>query len=159
MSEPVTNTISTAKDTPVIQMREIETAMTIANGKTMVMGGMIQEKLSDDLNSIPIISDIPYLGRLFGNTNQNTTRTEMLVLVTGYIVDEKGKVEEMIKRYNEAVKTLSKFEGDIATAHAEDIKREERIRRKKEEALKKAKNVVNVLDNEVPSEKTEEKGQ
>lgn len=159
VSEPVTNTISTAKDTPVIQMREIETAMTIANGKTMVMGGMIQEKLSDDLNSIPIISDIPYLGRLFGNTNQSTTRTEMLVLVTGYIVDEKGKVEEMIKRYNEAVKTLSKFEGEIATAHAEDIKREERIRRKKEEALKKAKNVVNVLDNEVPSEKTEEKGQ
>jgi type II secretory pathway component GspD/PulD (secretin) len=66
--------------------------MTIANGKTMIMGGMIQEKLSDDLNSIPIISDIPILGRLFGNTDQSTSRTEMLVLVTGYIVDEKGKV-------------------------------------------------------------------
>ena len=113
--------------------------MTIANGKTMIMGGMIQEKLSDDLNSIPIISDIPILGRLFGNTDQSTSRTEMLVLVTGYIVDEKGKVEDMIKRYNEAVKALSKFEGEIADAHKADLKREERIRRSKaEKAREKA---------------------
>ena len=131
VSEPVTNTISTAKDTPVIQKREIETAMTIANGKTMIMGGMIQEKISDDLDSIPIISDIPYLGRLFGNTKQSKSRTEMLVLVTGYIVDEKGKVEDMIKRYNEAVKALSIFEGEIAKSHREDQEREARIKREK----------------------------
>ena len=132
VSEPVTNTISTAKDTPVIQKREIETAMTIANGKTMIMGGMIQEKISDDLDSIPIISDIPFLGRLFGNTKQSKSRTEMLVLVTGYIVDEKGKVEDMIKRYNDAVKALSNFEVDIVKAHEEDLKRGEELRRKNE---------------------------
>ena len=55
----------------------------------------------------------------------------MLVLVTGYIVDEKGKVEDMIKRYNEAVKELSRFEGDIARTHEEDMKREARIKREK----------------------------
>ncbi len=133
VSEPVTNTISTAKDTPVIQMREIETSMTIGNGKTMIMGGMIQEKNTDDLNSIPIISDIPFLGRLLGHTNKSKTRTEMLVLVTGYIVDEKGKVEDMIKRYNQAVKELSKFEGEISEAHKIDLEREERIRKEKAE--------------------------
>ena len=143
VSEPVTNTISTARDTPVIQKREIETSMTIANGKTMIMGGMIQEKLSDDLNSIPIISDIPFLGRLFGHTDQSTSRTEMLVLVTGYIVDEKGKVEDMIKRYNEAVKALSKFEGEIADAHAADVKREERIKREKAAKRKAASDAEN----------------
>ena len=131
VSEPVTNTISTAKDTPVIQKREIETSMTIGNGKTMIMGGMIQEKHSDDLNSIPIISDIPFLGRLFGHTDQSKSRTEMLVLVTGYIVDEKGKVEDMIKRYNQAVKELSKFEGKIAETHKTDMEREARIKREK----------------------------
>ena len=131
VSDAVTNTITSVKETPVIQRREIETSMTIANGKTMIMGGMIQERQTDDLNSIPVISDIPVLGRLFGNTNKNTSRTEMLVLVTGYIVDEKGKVEDMIKRYNEAVKELSRFEGDIARTHQEDMKREERIKREK----------------------------
>ena len=131
VSDAVTNTITSVKETPVIQRREIETSMTIANGKTMIMGGMIQERLTDDLNSIPIISDIPILGRLFGNTNVSKSRTEMLVLVTGYIVDEKGKVEDMIKRYNEAVKELSRFEGDIARTHEEDMKREARIKREK----------------------------
>ncbi len=139
VSEPVTNTISTAKDTPVIQKREIETAMTIANGKTMIMGGMIQEKVSDDLDSIPVISDIPFLGRLFGNTKQATSRTEMLVLVTGYIVDEKGKVEDMIKRYNDAVKALSKFEGDIDEAHRKDLEREARIKAQNKAAKESGK--------------------
>ena len=132
VSDAVTNTITSVKETPVIQRREIETSMTIANGKTMIMGGMIQERLTDDLNSVPIISDIPILGRLFGNSNVSKSRTEMLVLVTGYIVDEKGKVEDMIKRYNDAVKELSRFEGDIARTHEEDMKREARIKREKE---------------------------
>ncbi|MBE6367291.1 MAG: type II secretion system protein GspD [Lentisphaerae bacterium] len=152
VSEPVTNTITTAKDTPVIQKREIETSMTIANGKTMIMGGMIQEKVADDLNSIPLISDIPFLGRIFGNTNQSKSRTEMLVLVTGYIVDEKGKVEDMVKRYNEAVKSLSKFEGEIAEAHAEDLIREARIRLEKAE--KKARK-----DAEKAAEKARDAGE
>ena len=151
VSEPVTNTISTAKDTPVIQMREIETSMTIGNGKTMIMGGMIQEKNTDDLNSIPIISDIPFLGRLLGHTNQAKSRTEMLVLVTGYIVDEKGKVEDMIKRYNQAVKELSKFEGDIAMAHKIDMEREERIR--KEKAEKRLKQEAEKLKKETERKK------
>lgn len=132
VSEPIKNTVSTATDTPVIQQRVIDTSMTIANGRTMVMGGMIQEKLTDNLSSLPIIADIPFLSRLFGNTNQSTKRTEMLVLVTGYIVDERGKVEDMIKRYNEAVKTLSKFEGQIAETHAADMDREERLRRERQ---------------------------
>ena len=63
---------------------------------------------------------------------QTKRRTEMLVLVTGYIVDERSKVEDMIKRYNEAVKTLSIFEGKLAEQHEADLKREERIRRERE---------------------------
>ena len=132
VSEPVKNTISTVTDTPVIQKRILETSMTIANGKTMVMGGMIQEKESDDLSSLPLIAEIPILKRLLGNTSQTKRRTEMLVLVTGYIVDERSKVEDMIKRYNEAVKTLSIFEGKLAEQHEADLKREERIRRERE---------------------------
>ena len=136
VSEPVKNTISTVTDTPVIQKRILETSMTIANGKTMVMGGMIQEKETDDLSSLPLIADIPILGRLLGNTNLSKRRTEMLVLVTGYIVDERSRVEDMIKRYNVAVKTLSLFEGKLAEQHEADLKREARIRHEREAEAK-----------------------
>ena len=125
------------KTDSILSANSVKTNWRDSVSQRVAAKGLNLDTLSDDLNSIPIISDIPFLGRLLGHTNQSTQRTEMLVLVTGYIVDEKGKVEDMIKRYNQAVKALSKFEGEIAEAHKIDLEREERIR--KEKAEKKLK--------------------
>jgi len=109
LSNAVTNTTSTTIDSPEITIRQIETSMTVANGQTMVIGGLIQETRKDDLQSVPFVNDIPFLRRLLGSTNASVERTELLVLVTGYIVDEKSRVEELIKRYNEALTSLNQF--------------------------------------------------
>lgn len=122
VTEAIKNTITTATETPVITTRVLNTAMTIANGKTMVIGGMIQEKNSDNLQSIPLIADIPFLRRFFGNTDQSVERTELLVLVTGYIVNGKSPVEEMIRRYNNSAKALSRFENEIEKMNEEDMR-------------------------------------
>ncbi len=129
VSEAVKNTITTAEDTPVINQRVLETAMTINNGRTMIIGGLIQEKTVDKLQSVPVIADIPFLRRLFGNTAQSVQRTEMLVMVTGYIINEKSPVEDMVKRYNNAVRALSLFEGDIDEENRKDVERTLRIKR------------------------------
>lgn len=123
VSEAVTNTITTATDTPVINQRILQTSMTVANGKTMVIGGIIQESLKDQLKSMPIIADIPVLNRLLGNTAMGTERTEMLVMITCYIIDEKSRVEDMVRRYNESVKTLSQFEMTIEKMEISDLER------------------------------------
>ena len=123
VSEAVANTITNATETPVINIRMLETAMSIANGKTMVIGGMIQESVKDNLQSVPFIADIPLLRRLVGNTNQSLRRVELLILITGYIINEKSPVEEMVKRYNNSVKALSLFEGAIEEAEAKDRER------------------------------------
>ena len=98
---------------PNIDQRVVETSMTIAHGKTMVLGGLIQEKKNDTLSSIPIINQIPVLNRLLGSTDASVSRTEILVLVTGYIVNERNKVEELIARYNDALRALNDFEDNI----------------------------------------------
>jgi len=112
--------------------------MTIANGQTMVIGGIIREDNSDELSSVPLVADIPYLRRLFGNTSQYVKRTEMLVLITGYIINEKSPVEEMVRRYNNSVRSLSVFERKLETEHARDMERLRRTR-KEQEALKRAR--------------------
>jgi general secretion pathway protein D len=132
VSEAVSNTITTAKDTPVIDIRKLETAMTIANGQTMVIGGMIQEKNTDRISSVPFVADIPFLRRLFGNTEQGISRTEMLVLITGYIINEKSPVEEMVRRYNNAVRTLSTFERKLEDEHARDVERLKQVKQERE---------------------------
>ena len=107
-------TTSSNINSPTFSKRIVETAMTIANGRTMILGGLIQEKKNDYLDTLPIINQIPLLRRLFGNTNASIERSEILVLITGYIVNEKSPVEEMIKRYNDAIRSLNTFDKDIA---------------------------------------------
>ncbi|MBQ9502698.1 MAG: hypothetical protein IJU70_11120 [Lentisphaeria bacterium] len=109
LSQAVTTTSSQIQS-PTISQRTVETAMTIANGQTMVIGGLIQERKDDTLNSIPIINKIPILNRLAGNTDARVERSEVLVLVTGHIVNEHSPVEDMIKRYDDAIKELSAFD-------------------------------------------------
>lgn len=97
-------------DAPVFSKRTVETNMTIQNGKTMVIGGLIQETKHDNLESIPIINEIPFLRRLFGSTSASANRSEILILITGTIVSEKNEVEDMIRKYNDALKALNKFD-------------------------------------------------
>jgi general secretion pathway protein D len=106
-------TTSSDINSPTFSKRVIETAMTIANGRTMILGGLIQERKTDYLDTIPIINQIPLLRRLFGNTNASVERSEILVLITGYIVNEKSPIEDMLKRYNDAIHSLNSFDKDI----------------------------------------------
>ena len=98
---------------PSISTRKVESTMTIANGQTMIIGGLIQERTNDTLDSLPIINKIPILNRLFGSTNASVERSEILVLITGYIVNEKSPIEDMIKRYNDAIKALNKYDSQL----------------------------------------------
>ncbi len=114
LSDAKTNTTSDTIDSPEITKRVVQTAMTIANGQTMIIGGLIQEKKNDSLESIPGINQIPVLNRLLGSTNASIERSEILVMITGYIVNERSKVEDMISRYNDALKVLNDFDAETA---------------------------------------------
>ena len=113
MSQATANTLSPTISSPIITKREIETSMTIANGQTMVLGGLIQERTNDVLDSLPIINQIPFLKRLLGSTNASVERTEVLVMITGYIVNEHSEVDALIRRYNDAVKAINNYNSTL----------------------------------------------
>jgi len=97
-------------ENPYINQRVVNTSMTIANGRTMIIGGLIQERINDSLSSVPLINSIPVLNRLLGSTDASVERSEILVLITGYIVNERNELEDMIRRYNDALEALNKFD-------------------------------------------------
>ncbi|MBQ6597980.1 MAG: hypothetical protein IJH79_10555 [Lentisphaeria bacterium] len=97
-------------ENPYINQRIVNTSMTIANGRTMIIGGLIQEKINDSLASVPLINSIPVINRLLGSTDASIERSEILVLITGYIVNERNQLEEMIRRYNDAIEALNQHD-------------------------------------------------
>ena len=69
--------------------RKIKTMVTIPNGHTLVLGGVLQDDFSDANTGIPILKDIPVLGWLFSSTSKSSDKLNLYFFVTPYIMDEK----------------------------------------------------------------------
>ncbi len=80
-------TTTSGIDSPTIQQRKISSSVAIQSGETIVLGGLIRERRTDSNTGIPILSNIPVLGHLFGTTSNNALRTELLILITPRVAE------------------------------------------------------------------------
>jgi general secretion pathway protein D len=72
---------------PVIINRSINTSLSLNDGETVLLGGMISENFSKGNTGVPYLKDIPLLGNLFKTGSESINRTELIVLITPYIID------------------------------------------------------------------------
>ncbi len=72
----------------VFPTQRISNEVLVADGETAVMGGLTQTSVRITKSGIPILMDLPLLGRLFGVTNRSETKRDLLILITPHIVDE-----------------------------------------------------------------------
>lgn len=89
----VANTQSSALDSPTIQQRRVRSTVSVNDGQTIALGGLINSNRSRSNAGIPILRDIPYIGVLFGTTGFNTTRTELLVMLTPHVIRNAGEMQ------------------------------------------------------------------
>lgn len=76
---------------PFFKTRSIETAITIANGATVVMGGLITEERKSMEDKIPFLGDIPWIGRFFRSRSEWSNKRNLLIFVTARLVDPMGR--------------------------------------------------------------------
>jgi len=98
---------------PDILKKTIDTTMTIRDGKTLVVGGLIYNKSTSSEENLPFLQNLGIISKLFGYTDAGTQREELLIMVTGKIIDEKSKLQSMTRRYREAVEELRKLEKEL----------------------------------------------
>lgn len=70
-----------------INKQEINTSVTINHGETLILGGIFQQKQEDRESSIPFLSDIPLVGRLFTHSDKHASRRELVIFITPRLVD------------------------------------------------------------------------
>lgn len=71
---------------PSINTNEVQTQVLVANGETVVLGGIFQSELATTITKTPFLGDIPYLGRLFTRSEKIDERSELLIFITPKIV-------------------------------------------------------------------------
>jgi len=105
----VRQTASVATQERSFLQRSVTSKVTVKDGQTLVLGGLIRDNRSEGQSGFPILYKIPVLGALFGNTNETVDRTELIVLITPRVVQdsqEASQVTEEIKRKMQQVMPL-----------------------------------------------------
>ncbi|MDP2199696.1 MAG: secretin N-terminal domain-containing protein [Sulfurimicrobium sp.] len=82
-AESTTTGVSTS---PTISTRRVDTKLTLRDGATVLLGGLISSNKTRGESGIPFLKDIPALGQLFRTNSDTEAKTELLVLITTYIV-------------------------------------------------------------------------
>jgi type IV pilus assembly protein PilQ len=73
---------------PSIDKRELETRVLVDNGQTVVLGGIFQEERNFETSKVPLLGDVPILGRLFRHDATSDQKRELLIFVTPSILDD-----------------------------------------------------------------------
>ena len=71
---------------PIIQMREIESVLKVNNGDTAIIGGLMQDVTNNQRSGVPILSNIPWLGRLFSYDNDKREKSELVIFIRPVVV-------------------------------------------------------------------------
>ena len=69
---------------------EVTTQMLVQDGQTVFIGGLIRRSLDQNREGVPVLGDLPLVGRVFSNKSDSSTNTETVVMITPYIVDNEN---------------------------------------------------------------------
>ncbi len=83
---------------PTWDQRTIETRSVVKDQQTIVIGGLMQQKEIEVVTKIPLLGDIPVLGRVFSYTSKKKTKSNLLVLLTPYIVKDQFELDAIRER-------------------------------------------------------------
>jgi general secretion pathway protein D len=83
----------------ILNKTEVSTNLVVQNGQTIVIGGLIREDDSKAKSGIPFLSKIPILGYLFGTTDNDVERTELVILLTPQVVKTQQEAAAVTNKY------------------------------------------------------------
>lgn len=82
-------------NSPIIDTRRVETHLSLKDGTAVLLGGLISQNNTRSETGVPFLKDIPVAGQLFRTNSDNNRKTELLVLITPYIVADDHDAQEI----------------------------------------------------------------
>jgi type IV pilus assembly protein PilQ len=74
---------------PAIDTKHVKTQVLVENGGTVVLGGIFQQTERDEVNKVPLLGDVPFVGNLFKNKSRVSNKTELLIFITPKVVTDR----------------------------------------------------------------------
>ncbi len=101
-----TTTVNSAACNVDINTRRVKTEAAVQSGDTMMLAGLIDDSTSDGSSGVPFLSKLPVVGALFGQKTRDTTRREVIVLITPSIVRNPQEARNLTDEYGQKFKAM-----------------------------------------------------
>ncbi|RZV59160.1 MAG: type II secretion system protein GspD [Pseudomonadales bacterium] len=95
--------VSGAQDL-VTDKRSIKTQVLIGNEEILVLGGLLEDRVTQSESKVPLLGDIPLLGRLFRGSSETTRKQNLMVFIKPTILDESGKIYDTTKERYDSIR-------------------------------------------------------
>lgn len=92
----VAKTSTSGIDSPTIQQRRFDSALILNNGGVVALGGLISSNRSVGRSGVPGLKDVPWLGSLFSSQGDNQSRSELIVLLSAKIINDRAGAERVM---------------------------------------------------------------
>ncbi len=109
---------------PTIDRRNVSTQVTVNDGDTVAIGGIIQETETYEAARVPVLGRIPVLGRAFGGTRQSTNKTELIVLLEPHVIYDQNQIVSASEELRNRLQSLRRL---MRGERPADQKRSEKI--------------------------------
>jgi pilus assembly protein CpaC len=104
---------------PGLSVRRADTTVELASGQSFAIGGLLQSNTNDIISQVPGVGSIPILGKLFSSTNYQNNKTELVIMVTPYLVQPanpgklRSPLESLVSPSNDVEYSFKHQEGDL----------------------------------------------
>lgn len=119
-----------------VTTRKISSDVSVENRQTVVMGGLTKKTNAESESGIPILKDIPWIGKwLFGSVSQKEARSELLVFMTPYVLDDAEAAQAEALRRKKTLSDPRPWEdnGWSTSPLADPVSKKEQLRRLNDE--------------------------
>ncbi len=93
-------------NSPSFTSRETETTVVVRNRESVLLGGIIDERVERIRNGVPFLMDVPVLGRLFRVEQDKRERTELVILITPHVIRDRNEAQAVTKEFTDRVHRL-----------------------------------------------------
>ncbi|MGZ3425185.1 MAG: type II secretion system secretin GspD [Polyangia bacterium] len=83
---------------PATSKRTVKSVITIKDQQSIVLGGLIKDSVSQTVDKVPLLGDIPILGYLFKKTSKTVTKQNLLIILTPYIIKDPADLRRIFER-------------------------------------------------------------
>jgi general secretion pathway protein D len=94
-------TTSSNIDSPTIQQRRIKTTVTVNDGESILLAGLVQDNSSRARDQVHILGDFPLIGNAFKSKTDKIHRTELLIAITPYVIRDSRQIDQIAAEYRD----------------------------------------------------------